>query len=126
VERSVTAVLGQFEKNSNMLLKDMYGDALKKNLELGEALVDALNDIDGTSESVTAGIDKLVKTGEEKYKAFVASFANSSVSDKRFESSAHSVRASDEILGGKRFFAQLPNDKGGRALVDSVCTSRTP
>lgn len=122
VERSVSQVLSHFEKNADMLLKDMYGSALKQNLDLGEALVDALNDIDGTADSVKSGIDKLVSVGEAKYKSFVSSFASDSVSDKRFESSSHDVKASSEILGGKRFFAQLPRNGSvskARALVDS-------
>lgn len=117
--KSLKTALSHLKDNGKLLTGDIYGQALTQNIALGEKLADTLSDIDGTPESVDKGLDKLVKDCGAAYVNFVSSFAKSSAPDKRFDNSDHSVRCSEEILGGKRFFVQIPN-RGNSSDVESA------
>lgn len=114
--KSLKTVLGHLRDNGKLLTNDIYKVALTANINLGEKLADVLADIDGTTASVDSGLSKLVKECGNAYDAFVKSFANSAAPDKRFDNSDHSVKCSMEILGGKRFFAQIPTGGNGSDL----------
>jgi len=114
--KSMKTVLSHLVSNGKLLTKNIYNDALKANLDVGEALVDALSEIDGTTESVDKGLAKLVNTVESKYNSFVDAFTSSVSSDKRFDTDGYSIRHSEEILGGKRIFVQKPSRTGGSDL----------
>lgn len=110
--KSLKSVLTHFESNAKLLTKDIYSDALKANLDVGEAVVDALGDIDGTTASVEKGLGKLINAVERDYGKFVSAFTSSTSNDKRFDTEGYVVHHSQEILGGKRIFVQKPTLSG--------------
>lgn len=114
--KSLKAVIGHLRSNADLLTKDIYGKALTENIKLGEKLADVLGDIDGTSASVDAGLAKLVKECGSAYNEFGSAFARSTSPDKRFDTNDHVVKVSEEILGGKRFFVQVPRRTNGSDL----------
>lgn len=114
--KTLKAALGHLKDNGSLLTKDMYGSTLTANINLGEKLADTLSDIDGTTASVEKGMGKLITDCGAAYVTFVSSFAKSSSPDKRFDSADHTVRCSEEILGGKRFFVQVPKRTNGSDL----------
>ena len=114
--KSLKSVLTHLKSNGSLLTGDIYKKALTANINLGEKLADVLSDIDGTSSSVDSGLKRLVKECRSEYDSFVGAFTSSAASDKRFDSRDHSVKCSEEILGGKRFFAQIPKGSAGNDL----------